>query len=244
MGTGAESAIIAPYLAEFVARRYRGSFTGALAGFFSFGFVAAALLGYFIVPAYDNGWRIVLVITAVPVVMLLWWRRALPESPRWLESRGREKEAEAVLDKIEAGFAREGHRPAAAGRRSHGACRDRRNAARQFRGTSGGPPGAHHHHDLDHVACDHLQLLFLLRLDPRPAGPERHEHHQELRLFDRDLLRADPRLFQRRVFQRAHRPAGDDRDLHGARRCQRARARLRAKRTSRSWWREFSCRCS
>jgi putative MFS transporter len=108
MGTGAESAIIAPYLAEFVARRFRGSFTGSLAGFFSFGFVAAALLGYFIVPSYDNGWRIVLVITAVPVVMLLWWRRALPESPRWLESRGREKEAEAVLDKIEARFAREG----------------------------------------------------------------------------------------------------------------------------------------
>ena len=108
MGTGAESAIIAPYLAEFVARRFRGSFTGALAGFFSFGFVAAALLGYFIVPAYDNGWRIVLVITAVPVVMLLWWRRALPESPRWLESQGRAKEAEAVLDRIEAGFARQG----------------------------------------------------------------------------------------------------------------------------------------
>ncbi|MGY3237818.1 putative MFS transporter [Bradyrhizobium sp. USDA 4448] len=108
MGTGAESAIIAPYLAEFVARRYRGSFTGALAGFFSFGFVAAALLGYFIVPAYDNGWRIVLVMTALPVIMLLWWRRALPESPRWLEARGREKEAAAVLDRIEAGFAREG----------------------------------------------------------------------------------------------------------------------------------------
>ncbi|MGY3690810.1 putative MFS transporter [Bradyrhizobium sp. USDA 3240] len=108
MGTGAESAIIAPYLAEFVARRYRGAFTGALAGFFSFGFVAAALLGYFIVPAYENGWRIVLVITAIPVVMLLWWRRSLPESPRWLESRGRVKEAEAVLDKVEASFAREG----------------------------------------------------------------------------------------------------------------------------------------
>jgi putative MFS transporter len=108
MGTGAESAIIAPYLAEFVARRFRGSFTGALAGFFSFGFVAAALLGYFIVPAQENGWRIVLVITAMPVAMLLWWRRALPESPRWLESRGREKEAEAILEKIEAGFARDG----------------------------------------------------------------------------------------------------------------------------------------
>src|SRR5258708_30045967 len=105
MGTGAESAIIAPYLAEFVARRYRGIFTGALAGFFSFGFVAAALLGYFIVPAFPQGWRMVLLITALPVCMLLWWRRALPESPRWLESRGNRAEAERVLTKIETEFA-------------------------------------------------------------------------------------------------------------------------------------------
>jgi putative MFS transporter len=109
IGTGAESAIIAPYLAEFVARRFRGSFTGSLAGFFSFGFVAAALLGYFIVPAHDEGWRMVLVITALPVVMLLWWRRALPESPRWLESRGRTDEASRILDRIEADFVRRGH---------------------------------------------------------------------------------------------------------------------------------------
>ena len=54
IGTGAESAIIAPYLAEFVARRFRGSFVGSLAGFFSFGFVAAALFGYMIVPASDK----------------------------------------------------------------------------------------------------------------------------------------------------------------------------------------------
>ena len=54
-GTGAESVIIAPYLSEFVARRWRGAFTGALAGFFSFGFVAAAVLGYLIVPAHPDG---------------------------------------------------------------------------------------------------------------------------------------------------------------------------------------------
>jgi len=101
LGTGAESAIIAPYLAEFVARRYRGVFVGSLAGFFSFGFVAAALLGYLIVPASDDGWRIVLVLTALPVVMLLWWRRVLPESPRWLESRGRHDEAWAIVSDIE-----------------------------------------------------------------------------------------------------------------------------------------------
>ena len=38
IGTGAESAIVAPFLSEFVARKYRGSFTGSLASFFSFGF--------------------------------------------------------------------------------------------------------------------------------------------------------------------------------------------------------------
>ena len=107
-GTGAESVIIAPYLSEFVARRYRGAFTGALAGFFSFGFVAAAVLGYLIVPAHPDGWRIVIFITATPVVMLLWWRRALPESPRWLESQGRVAEAQAIMDKVEAGFAQRG----------------------------------------------------------------------------------------------------------------------------------------
>ena len=51
MGTGAESAIIAPYLAEFVARRYRGAFTGAERGFFSWVFVAAGCLVLCLVPA-------------------------------------------------------------------------------------------------------------------------------------------------------------------------------------------------
>ncbi|MGV7246986.1 MFS transporter, partial [Caballeronia sp. M23-90] len=90
LGTGAESAIVAPFLSEFVARRYRGAFTGSLAGFFSFGFVAAALLGYLVIPLSPNAWRWVMVITALPIVMLLWWRRALPESPRWLVARGRQ----------------------------------------------------------------------------------------------------------------------------------------------------------
>lgn len=87
-GTGAESAIIAPFLSEFVPSKRRGWFVGALAGFFSFGFVAAALIGRFIVPLGADGWRWAQVVTAVPIVMLLWWRRALPESPRYLLERG------------------------------------------------------------------------------------------------------------------------------------------------------------
>jgi putative MFS transporter len=107
-GTGAESAIIAPFLAEFVTSGLRGRFTGALAGFFSFGFVAAALLGYFIVPLAPEAWRYVIMLTAAPVLMLLWWRTALPESPRWLSTRGRIAEAEAIVERMETSAISEG----------------------------------------------------------------------------------------------------------------------------------------
>lgn len=100
-GAGAESAIIAPFLSEFVPAYKRGWFIGALAGFFSFGFVSAALLGRFVVPTLDNGWRWAQVITAVPIVMLLWWRRRLPESPRFLTNIGRTDEAELVVAQLE-----------------------------------------------------------------------------------------------------------------------------------------------
>ena len=100
IGTGAESAIVAPFLAEFVPAAKRGWFVGTLAAFFSFGFVAAALLGRLVVPM-DDGWRWAQLITATPVVMLLWWRRALPESPRYLASKGRDREAEEVVAKLE-----------------------------------------------------------------------------------------------------------------------------------------------
>ncbi|GAA2660295.1 MULTISPECIES: MFS transporter [Actinosynnema] len=101
-GAGAESAIIAPFLSEFVPAKRRGWFVGALAGFFSFGFVMAALIGRFVVPASEDGWRIAQLITALPIVMLLWWRRSLPESPRFLLQQGKTAEAEKVVADLEA----------------------------------------------------------------------------------------------------------------------------------------------
>lgn len=101
LGAGAESAIIAPFLSEFVPSHRRGWFLGALAGFFSFGFVGAALIGRFVVPAFPEGWRWAQVITFLPVVLLLWWRRALPESPRFLMNQGKHAEAEKVVVSFE-----------------------------------------------------------------------------------------------------------------------------------------------
>ena len=101
VGTSAESVIIAPFLSEFAPARLRGRFIGSLTGFFSFGYIAAAVIGWLVVPASDSGWRWALTITALPILMLLWWRRSLPESPRWLERQGRTEEAEAIVDAIE-----------------------------------------------------------------------------------------------------------------------------------------------
>lgn len=101
LGAGAESVIIAPFLSEFIPPKRRGWFIGTLAGFFSFGFVGAALIGRFIVPMGEDGWRWAQVVTAVPILLLLWWRRSLPESPRYLMSRGRVAEATDVVERFE-----------------------------------------------------------------------------------------------------------------------------------------------
>jgi putative MFS transporter len=108
VGVGAESAIVAPFLSEFVQKKIRGRFIASLSGFFSFGFFFAAMLGYFVVRGSANGWRIAQVITAIPIVMLLWWRRCLPESPRWLMQHGRSEEAEQVVEKMEQSFIKKG----------------------------------------------------------------------------------------------------------------------------------------
>jgi putative MFS transporter len=107
-GSGAETVVIAPFLAEFVPRRYRGMFCGALVGFMSFGYLTSSILGFAVVRNFADGWRYLAVITSLPVVMLLWWRRTLPESPRWLESQGRAAEANSIVSKIEAWFAAKG----------------------------------------------------------------------------------------------------------------------------------------
>ncbi|GAB2727313.1 MFS transporter [Arthrobacter bambusae] len=103
IGIGAESAIIPTFIAEFIPKHRRGFFVGAVAGFFALGYVSAALIGTTVVAGLPEGWRIGQLISAAPIVMLLWWRRVLPESPRWLLTRGRYTEAEEVVLGLEEG---------------------------------------------------------------------------------------------------------------------------------------------
>jgi putative MFS transporter len=94
--------IIIPYLAEFAPVKQRGHFVGSLAGFFGFGFVLAALIGYFVIQTMDQGWRVAQLIVGLPIILAVLWRRNLPESPRYLLSKGRIDEARAIIDDLEA----------------------------------------------------------------------------------------------------------------------------------------------
>ncbi|WP_165914308.1 MFS transporter [Streptomyces sp. AcE210] len=111
VGIGAETTLIAPYISEFLPARHRGRFVARTVGFLAFGYVLAGVLAPVVIsPHPETGWRIAAVITAAPVVLLLWWRKDLPESPRYLVSQGRLDEATAVVERFErhAGTVRQG----------------------------------------------------------------------------------------------------------------------------------------
>ena len=64
-GSGAETVVIAPFLAEFVPRRYRGIFCGALVGFMSFGYLGSSILGFTVVRNFADGWRYLAVVDLI-----------------------------------------------------------------------------------------------------------------------------------------------------------------------------------
>jgi putative MFS transporter len=101
LGLGAELPIASTLVSEFAPARIRGRIIVILESFWAVGWTAAALIGYFVVPTGDNGWRWALAIGAVPAVWAIVVRLKLPESVRFLESRGRTVEAEVTVREFE-----------------------------------------------------------------------------------------------------------------------------------------------
>ncbi|WJF91539.1 MFS transporter [Paraburkholderia bonniea] len=99
IGMGMEFPVAQTLLAEFVPTASRGRLVALLDGFWPLGFITAGIVAYFVLPAF--GWRTVFALLAIPAVFVLLVRRIVPESPRWLEHRGRLSEAQTVLAQIE-----------------------------------------------------------------------------------------------------------------------------------------------
>jgi putative MFS transporter len=101
LGLGAELPIASTLVSEFAPARIRGRIIVILESFWAVGWTAAAVIGYFVVPIGDDGWRWALALGAVPAVWAIVVRLKLPESVRFLEAKGRHTEAEAIVTEFE-----------------------------------------------------------------------------------------------------------------------------------------------
>jgi putative MFS transporter len=102
LGLGAELPVASTLVSEFAPARVRGRMVVLLEAFWAVGWTLSALIGYFVVPRSDDGWRWALAIGALPALYAAFVRRGLPESVRFLETRGRVEEAEATVRRFEA----------------------------------------------------------------------------------------------------------------------------------------------
>jgi MFS transporter, putative metabolite transport protein len=99
LAVGADYSIGSPLLGEFSQSRKRGYFLGLLEISWNVGYVVAYLIGYLINTYEPGGWRFILGASVVPAVICLIMRHGLPESPRWLITKGRGDEAMAIMQK-------------------------------------------------------------------------------------------------------------------------------------------------
>src|SRR5262245_8720819 len=100
IGVGGEMPVAAAYINELSKARGRGRFFLLYELIFPIGLMAAGQIGALAVPAF--GWRVMFLIGGVPGLIVSTLLMRLPESPRWLVSRGRLSEAARVIAGIEA----------------------------------------------------------------------------------------------------------------------------------------------
>src|SRR5665213_2930381 len=106
IGLGGEVPIMITYINEFSKAAGRGRFALGIQVLFAVGLVGSALLGVWVVPTL--GWQWMFYIGALPALLALPLRWIVPESPRWLASKGRFEEADRILRHIEAIAVRNG----------------------------------------------------------------------------------------------------------------------------------------
>ncbi|HZL60536.1 MAG TPA: MFS transporter [Stellaceae bacterium] len=99
LGLGAEIVVGYGTMTEFVPPQVRGKWMAFMAFVVVSGLPVTALLAWLTIPAF--GWRPLFVIAGIGALIVWYLRKNLAESPRWLESKGKTAEAEALMQSIE-----------------------------------------------------------------------------------------------------------------------------------------------
>lgn len=112
MGIGGEYTAINSAIDELIPSHYRGRVDIAINGTYWGGAFFGALANLYLLNpdnvAENIGWRIAFFIGPVLGLSIIWLRRHIPESPRWLLTHGRAEEAERTVAEIEERVRREG----------------------------------------------------------------------------------------------------------------------------------------
>lgn len=98
--------------AELMPGRLRGSTTSLLDAFLSVGYLVTPLVAFLVIPQTlaGAGWRWLFLIGGIPALYVPVMLRWLPESPRWLATRGRTDEADRIVSAMETAAERRGAR--------------------------------------------------------------------------------------------------------------------------------------
>ncbi|MDN4606394.1 MFS transporter [Sporosarcina highlanderae] len=96
-GLGGELPVASTLVSESVSAKERGRVVVLLESFWAAGWLVAALIAYFIIPEY--GWRIALILTALPAFYAIYLRRNLPDSPKF-KQEGKPKQSLGMKMKL------------------------------------------------------------------------------------------------------------------------------------------------